>query len=104
MGMKNPCTACGSNVSPQVSMGGALVCRQCEPDIRERMEELREAGKPVNVIQIAKKYFRETHSGGNYLLRDIPEELWRRAKYRAVTDGTSLRDLVLKALYDYIDK
>ena len=104
MGMKNPCTACGSNVLPQVSMGGALICTACEPAIRSRMAELREAGKPVNVIQIAKKYFRETHSAGNYLLRDIPEELWKRAKYRAVTDNTSIRDLILKALYDYIDK
>lgn len=104
MGLKHPCTACGSNVMPQNSMGGALICRQCEPDIRERMAALREAGKPVNVIQIAKKYFRETHSAGNYLLRDIPEELWKRTKYRAVTDGTSIRDLILKALYDYIDK
>lgn len=104
MGMKNPCTACGSNTLPQVSMGGALICRQCSSAIRDRVAELRETGKPVNVIQIAKKYFRETYSAGNYLLRDIPEELWRRAKYRAVSDNTSIRDLILKALYDYVDK
>lgn len=84
-------------------MGGALICRSCDPDIRAEMDGLRSAGKPVNVIHIAKKMFRETHSGGNYLLRDLPEDLWTKAKHRAVDDGDSLRDLILKALHKYVD-
>ena len=43
------------------------------------------------------------NSGGNYILRNIPEELWTKVKHRAVDDGDSLRDIVLKALNKYID-
>ena len=38
----------------------------------------------------------------NYLLRDIPRELWDSAKHKAVDDGTTLRDLVLKSIAKYI--
>ena len=38
----------------------------------------------------------------SYLLRDIPEELWNRAKHRAIDDGDSLRDLILKAVESYL--
>jgi len=37
-----------------------------------------------------------------YLLRDIPDELWNRAKHRAVDDGVSLRDLILSAVESYL--
>lgn len=83
-------------------MGGALICRQCDPDVRAEMDRLRNQGKPVNVMHIAKALFRGTNGGGNYLLRDVPEDLWQKAKHRAVDDGDSLRDLVLKALYSYL--
>jgi len=83
-------------------MGGALLCRDCEPEIRVEMDRLRAAGKSVNVLHIAKRIYRETHNGGNYLLRDLPEDLWQKAKHRAVDDGDSLRGLILKALYEYL--
>jgi hypothetical protein len=37
-----------------------------------------------------------------YLLRNIPRSLWTRAKHRAVTDGISLRALILRALFAYL--
>lgn len=37
----------------------------------------------------------------NYLLRDIPPSLWRRAKHVGVEEGITLRELLLKALEDY---
>jgi hypothetical protein len=43
-----------------------------------------------------------TETIGDYLLRDVPEDLWQKAKHRAVDDGDSLRDLVLKALHSYL--
>jgi hypothetical protein len=45
--------------------------------------------------------FRETHSAGAYLLRDIPQDLWDKAKHKAVGDG-SLREVVLNALRAYL--
>jgi hypothetical protein len=38
----------------------------------------------------------------NYLLRNIPVELWDRAKHRAVDDGISLRELILRAIENYL--
>lgn len=43
-----------------------------------------------------------TDKTSNYLLRNIPQELWDRAKHRAIDDGDSLRDLVLKAINGYL--
>jgi len=42
-------------------------------------------------------------SAGSYLLRDIPEQLWITAKHRAVDEGLSLRELILKALQAYLN-
>lgn len=39
----------------------------------------------------------------DYLLRNIPDELWRRAKHQAVDEKISLRDLILRAIRDYLD-
>lgn len=99
----NLCDACGSPKA-QIGMGGAFLCRECEPTVRVEMDKLRAAGKPVNVLHIAKRIYRETHDAGNYLLRDIPDALWNKAKHRAVDDGDSLRDLILKALHSYLNK
>ena len=96
------CDACGTPVKGGIGIGGALICRSCDPDIHAEIDRLRSAGKPVNAIQIAKRFFRETHGGGNYLLRDLPDDLWQKAKHRAVDDGDSLRDLILKALHSYL--
>lgn len=98
----NLCDACGKPLKGGIGMGAAMLCRDCEPEIRAEMDQLRAAGKPVNVLHIAKRIYRETHSGGNYLLRDLPEDLWQRVKHRAVDDGDSLRDLILKALHAYL--
>jgi hypothetical protein len=38
---------------------------------------------------------------GIYLVRDIPRDLQRTARARAVTDGTTLRWVLLQALRDY---
>jgi len=39
----------------------------------------------------------------NYLLRDIPLELWQKAKHVAVDRGVSLRDLILAGLRKEIE-
>jgi hypothetical protein len=100
--MKN-CDACGKPVVGGVSIGGAFLDRACAADVQLEIDRLREEGKPVNALQVARKLFRETHSVGSYLLRDIPEELWTAAKHKAVDEGVSLRDLILKAVRAYID-
>ena len=83
-------------------MGGATLCRSCEPDIKAEINRLQAEGKPVSAIAIARSIFRETHSAGNYLLRDIPEDLWIAAKHEAMDKGMNLRELILDAIREYI--
>lgn len=55
----------------------------------------------MNAIGIARTMFRETHSAGNYILRDLTQELWDKAKHKAVGEG-SLRDVILNTLRAYL--
>ena len=95
------CDACGSP-KVGVSIGGASLCRTCAEDVRVEIDQLRAQGKPVNALGIARRIFRETHSAGSYLIRDFPAELKTRAQHRALDEGCSLRDLILKALESYL--
>jgi hypothetical protein len=38
-----------------------------------------------------------------YLLRNPPEELWRKARDRAYLERIPLRELILRALTKYLD-
>ena len=85
-------------------MGGASLCRKCEPDVKAEINRLQAEGKPASAIAIARSIFRETHSAGNYLLRDIPEDLWITAKHEAMDKGMNLRELILDAVREYVYK
>jgi len=98
------CDVCGKPLKGGTSMGGATVCRKCEPDVKAEINRLQAEGKPVSAIAIARSIFRETYSAGNYLLRDIPEDLWTAAKHKAVDKGMNLRELILDAVREYIGK
>jgi hypothetical protein len=40
----------------------------------------------------------------DYLIRDFPEALHKAAKHRAVDEKVTLRDLILKAVEEYLKK
>lgn len=96
------CAACGTTKKLGPSLGGVLLCNDHYHDISARVEQLRGEGKQVNVAGIARQMFREQYSTGNYILRDIPKELWDVAKRRAFDNGVSLRELVLTAIEKYV--
>ena len=96
------CAACGTTKNLNGSLGGVLLCREHFADIEAEITALRSKGQQVNVMGIARRMFREQYSTGNYILRDIPQELWDKAKHRAIDDGVSLRELVLSALEKYL--
>lgn len=98
------CAACGKDTKGCISMGGTLLCRECAADVEIEIERLRAEGKQVNVAIIARKMFRESCATGGYLLRDIPQELWDAAKHKAVDKGISLRELILQAVKEFIDR
>lgn len=37
-----------------------------------------------------------------YLLRDVDDAIWRKVKAKAALKGESLRDVLLRALRDYL--
>lgn len=96
------CDGCGATKT-SVSMGGAMLCRACAEDVRAEIARKRAAGESVNALGIARAMFREQHSAGGYLLRDIPQELWDKAKHKAVDEGGSLRNVILNALRKYLE-
>ena len=97
------CDACGKPTPAGIGMGGAYICRQCDPDVKIEMERLRADGKPVNVTHIAKRIFRENYGTGGVLqIRDIPAELQERMDKTAFDAKISLRELILKALYHFL--
>lgn len=102
--MARQCAACGTTKNLGPSLGGVLLCRDHYQDISAQVEQLRAEGKQVNVAGIARQMFREQYSTGNYILRDIPKDLWDKAKHQAIDDGVSLREIVLTALQDYLGK
>ena len=38
------------------------------------------------------------------LIKDFPEDIHKKAKLQAVTEGVSLRDLIVKAVAEYVKK
>ncbi|MDD5722645.1 MAG: hypothetical protein PHY29_02770 [Syntrophales bacterium] len=96
------CDTCGRTGNATIGMGGATICNQCEPDVREEMDRLRQAGQPVNVMHIARRIFRATNRGSDFLLKDWPADLRALAEDRASRDGTSIRELILSAVEAYV--
>ena len=37
-----------------------------------------------------------------YLLRDFPDELHKEAKIRAIQEGITLKDLIIRAIEEYL--
>ena len=101
--MKKLCDRCGSATPAMIHMGGASLCRTCDVEIRPEIEEIREAGRPVNILQIARKYFKKNFASGTYMLRDTPKNLEKKWKQRAIDDECNQRDVLLAALVEYLE-
>lgn len=79
-------------------MGGAILCRACEPMVRQIMEQRRADGMPVNVRHIAREVFRRDHAGSDLLIREIPAQLLAEVQAHARESGMSQRDYIIDAL------
>lgn len=98
------CEACGTTKNIGPSLGGVLLCRDHYNDISAQVEQIRAEGKQVNVAGMARQMFREQYSTGNYILRDIPKELWDAVKQKAFEQGVSIREFMLNAAQTQLDK
>lgn len=88
------CAVCG--IEAHQTLGGVALCRAHYPDVLERLDAAKATGQPADVAKEARALLRETAQ--DYLLRDIPADLWRQAKHASVERGVSLRDLLLDGL------
>ncbi len=98
--MSKYCDACGKPIEGGYSIGGTILCRNCQVDVRQEIERLRAEGKPVNAMHIARRMLRE--GAGDYLLRDIPADLWADAQRMARKRRQSLRELILDGIRSII--
>lgn len=93
--MTGACAACG-RLEAHRAVGGVLLCNHCHPIVMSRIETARASGQTADVTKEARALLRETAQ--DYILRDIPADLWRSAKIAAAERGVSLRDLLLEGL------
>ena len=97
------CTVCQREMPGGIIIGGIVVCRQCEPELISRIDKARASGQSrVSAAGIAREIYNEQFAGSDYLLRTPPKDLMDAVKHRAVDDGDSIRDIIIKALRAYV--
>jgi len=93
------CEACGKDVtsSPSVALGGTILCRQCHADILEEIDELRAQGKPVDVMRIARRMYRESHKRSQITI-NLQPELIDAVDKRAQEEGRSRSNMAAELI------
>lgn len=102
MANRSRCEIC--NKPSSHGLGGVLLCAPCSVDVEVEIAKLRADNRPVNIGHIARRLYRELYPDAKtYNLRDVPEQLLRRAKQLALDRGITLRQLILETLREYVD-
>lgn len=97
-----PCAVCGNDHATH-TLSGVPLCNGCAREVRALYDERRSGGRRVNPAGIARELYRlRVGVVGAYSLRDIPGDLWLRAKRRALEEGSDLRQIILSALEAYL--
>ncbi len=96
MSTPKTCDACGRELRGGISLGGTILCRNCAPEVESEIQAVRAAGKPVSAARIAAKMRKTTLH--EYILRDIPPELWERVQAAAARRGQTAKDFILDTL------
>ena len=96
MSNSKTCDACGADLRGGTSIGGTILCRACAPLVEDEIASIRAAGKPVSAARISAKMRKATLH--DYILRDIPPELWERVQAVAARRGQTARELIMTAI------
>jgi len=91
------CEACGKTVLGGVSMGGILLCKQCDADIQDEIEQLRAEGKSVNVMRIARRMYRESHTRSQITI-NLQPELIDQVDIKARDEGRSRSNMAAELI------
>lgn len=90
------CDACNGDLKGGISLGGTLLCRRCAPLVEAEIETLRSAGKPVSAPRIAARMRQGDLT--DYLIRNIPADLWQRFQGAAARRNMTARELLMEAI------
>ncbi|MBA7523708.1 hypothetical protein ES705_15841 [subsurface metagenome] len=96
------CVMCGRRTEDGMQISGDIVCITCFEELQTVRKMLRAGRKEVGGLKMAWEILHKTYSGGDLVIRDIPEGLVNKALRRADKDGDSLRDLTVKAMQAYL--
>jgi len=58
----------------------------------------------LNIKEGGEKVAKDTEKLPTIYVRDVPEDLYFRVKVQTLREKTTLRELVFKALYEYLDR
>ena len=97
------CKACGAKDICK-AIDGVKLCHNCYSKMQDKVIEVTNSGEGIDILKIAAEMYRENKKVGSYLLRDIPNDLWDKAKHEAVNRGVSLREMLITALSDSLKK
>ena len=96
------CQACGRPTRDPVTVGNTTLCLPCDAEIKGICGSLE--GKPATAAYAARQLYRESEdSRTEFILRNIHGGLWQAVRHRAVDDGDTIRKLLLKALFLYLE-
>ena len=99
------CDACGTLIRGiKIGRGRIIVCRNCDKEIRQITKEREKKKLPINQSHIAKQMYLLKNICKDHLIRDIPESLWKMIKKKSLQESCPLRNIFIKALYNYCGK
>ena len=97
------CDSCGKETERPEQVDKAVLCETCAPEIRAELERRRKDGITPNALYIAHKRLR-ARGTKEHMIRDVPAEWWKQVQHRAIDEGTKVRELVIKAIDEYLKR
>lgn len=100
------CEVCGE-IKDCAPVEGAVVCEACAPEFRQALDKARQSGawgRARDAHFVARSLLRERGGTTQMILRDVPAPAYRTLKILAAEQGITMRELVLTALDEYVQR
>lgn len=100
------CEVCGE-IKDCAQLEGAVVCEACGPAFRAALGQARSGGawgRARDAHFIARSLLRERGGTTQVIFRDVPAPAYRTLKILAAEQGITMRELVLTALDEYVQR
>lgn len=100
------CEVCGE-IKDCAPVEGAVVCEACAPEFRQALDKARNSGawgRARDAHFVARQLLRDRGGMSQMLIRDMPAPAYKAIKVLAIERGVTVRELVLSALAEYIQR